>query len=1151
MVGMKPIGGDVPDSLIMEVPPSDIWADRASDWLGWMLREEEGSSPGTGPADDGHAYISFPGTSLEPNGLIDDYNETDRDLATIYARCDGDDERVYDGAISFIIPSKLFGNKTTATLKLSFWKYIEKTPTTFDVKVYINKQGLTPQLAATHSIVPEFTSDPVTAEYSLNVDLSSEITSDGLYEVWIQADIETVNDSSTTKKTYAAIFNPVDLRLSFLDTAVSASANTIKMGSTATAWGSLSETTLERYTPLSLSVDYRGATVFQWEADADDGFDLDAQINKRVQLEVGGTVRFRGRVQDVQRSGITHRYRFTCVDFRGNARNVPLEKDPSSSPSIPMRLYNADPEDPDFSKCEATGQTVGEIIQDIIDDHKTLMLAEDALYSTGSGDMYESSELSALDYIPGKIQLKEVNIEQALTRVLSEMGKSYAMFTDPVDGKYHFYNIRDEGTSRDVVIDSDSNEHSLQHSVDGCYTALQIYGSLAAGDTVKKVKIGPSGGYDASGNALSGLTPAWDTSLEPENLGDWDLSKSVGERDYCIQTAKSPGPTISIVTDASKAWDVDFWIGGVIWFPKLSTTKYTITDSGASSITFTHGIGQSPLYDVSNGDPFWIVLDTDYTYVFRLYTIDDSAAREILEGGKFSGMDCCPRLYAYGFVNDDPAQGIATKIAIPIKIIREAFSTPDTDYNSPPYILAQYPLWKSDATYTYIESLNVALEYCYRSTGGVELKVRYPSSSFQGTAYSVHGIERVKSIIIDEYEDPEDESGLESLAEELLKPYKDSRTWGAIPLDSIDWDYADLYSLINIARDGQSAADLEGISLVGVRYDFMSESTRLDLTNDFRDGFGYDRLLDRFVKDLKTSADFDEGHLQDDFIKCSKGEVLAHTGTTDLEENLDTEIEDPHNPTWGDYNVGQAGARCDTATYSHAGGQPTPQAQMFLCDDSMYGQSYVTTSGSKGDVHGVTLRKGTGLGGAGQANTHLFYPYLCTGGDPTTSYGKCTGAMKQIEIVVPEGTPAARANMADFLPLFLKCYANFIKFTSQGMACLDDRIYRLDYELWGGTNPNNLVIRICQMVKTCVVFLANRISDIDNHYSWKAAAVEEDCSGGHCGGFCRLIVSCGPAIGPMSQESKIDYRDSPVCSDGLESPDCCTGVRKYNPPRLV
>jgi hypothetical protein len=1127
-----------------------------------MHRESEGSPPGVGPSGDGAAYISFPGAAVEPDSRIEEVNNTDRDLLTIYGYLNGVSNRTYDGAVSYIIPAKLIGNKTTAQIKFKFWKYREtKAPIKLDVKLWFNKQGASPALIDTHSIIPASTGS---TEYSMSADLSASITTDGLYEVWVQLDAEAVNDAIITRFPYAVILQPVDLRLSFDDSADTTRDNTIKMGSTATAWGSLVETTLGRPTPRTLHMDYRGSSTLVWEGDADDAFDLDGQVNKRIQLEVGGSVRFRGRVQNVQRVGdpSAHRYRFNCVDFRGNGRNVDVVADPSGTETAPLRIYNAEPEDPDFLKCISTGSTVGAILQDLIDTHKTIMLAEDALYSTGAGDMYDAGEIAALDFVPGKIQLREVNIEQALLRVLSEMGKSYAMYVDQVDGKYHFYNIRDNGTARDVVVDDDAVTHNIQHSVEGCYTALKLYGSVGSGDNVKKAKIGRSGGYDGSGNALSGLSPAWDTSLEPENAGDWDLPSSLGERDYCVQTSESIAPTFSWIYDSSKAFEDDYWIGAKVWFPKLGNTTWTVTDSDATGVKFGHGIGASPLYDVDPGDPWFIKKETDYVYVFRLYTIDDATARDIIEGGEFSGIDCCPRLFSYGFTNDDPAQGTTSKMALPIRIIKEAFSTPTTSYNSPPYILVQYPAYKGDPTYTYVEALDIALEYCYRATsGGVDLSVRYPTSSYEGTAFTDHSIQRTKTVIVNEYTSPDEDSDFESLADELLKPYKDTRSWGSVNIDSIDWNYADLYSLISLSRDGQSVADLSDVSLIGVRYDFGSEETVLDLSNDFRDGFNYDKLLDRFVKDLEINKDFDEGISHEDYIRCSRGELMPQTRVSSTtEEEIDVEIKTLSDPTWGDFlngsvSPGKAGTLCDQQTYTEQGTTPGPLAQMFLCGHSMYGQAYFTTTGSKGKVHGVILRPGSVLGGGDDANTHLLYPYLCEGGDPTLTKGKCAVQQKDLEIVVPESTPGTRVNMGDWLPLFLKCYANFIQFTSQGMACMDDRIYRIDQRLWGTGSEvpteGNLVDKICSMVKVCVSFIAERLSELAYHVETFAARVDVNCGGGHLGGYCQMIVPIGNIWQMDPKESKVDYTDDPVCSAGKISPDCCTFVRGYDPPALI
>lgn len=1046
----------------------------------------------------------------------------------------------WHGAIAWQTPTIVYQTYTTkCQLKLVGSKYAEGSPDALTVRVYWSPLG------TAHGSLTEVFSDtviPPAAGYSnvlATIDLTPYVTEDNVYQLWI--DVE--SDSGDATPTQAAVwFTTAELTIETPEPPPAESDATIKVGDTSTAFGLLTETTVPYAAPNSLSISYQGPASFTWEGIPEDHLDADDLVGQRVQFEHDGSVRFRGRVEKVEGTGNVRGdgYVVTCTDFRGRARNVVVEKDPANHPSFPERIYNAETTDGDYSRCAGTGMTVGEIIKDLIDTHKTRLAAEDALYSTASADMYVQSELDQLTYVPPKVAFRETKFEDAVTRVLATMGKSWALFVDPVDGKWHCYNIRDGGTATDIEIDTDDQvQDAISQSVDGCYTAVTLFGAIGAGEKIEKAKIGF--GTDGSGQTLGGLEKKWDTSLEPENSGDWDLSKSLGERDYGTVTSHSSGGGTCTITMTGKDWDADFWIDGKIKFPKLGKTEYTITDSTATQIEFSYSVEP----DITDGsESFVLSLETDYSYVFRRFKITESTARDIMEGGTYSDEDCCPRLFVYGFYQNDPTQGLLSKQLVPVRII-------DKDETDGPYILTQWPIYaKNPVSLEYELRDNFSFIYCYRTdSGGTEVTARYPASGYTGTAYSAKGIEREKVIIVEEFNDESETADFTALAQELLKPYKDVRAWGNVRKHDIDYTFASLYILANVKREGETAK-VTGATVTTVTYDYGALATRVDLTNDFRDGWGYSEIMDRLVKQAKVDGDIYDSNRDSEWIQCAKG-GKAREPSFEGEEPISEQLEKPiDDPDWGNFNVKDKVTRCDSVTYDENGNlkdiaNGATGKYLFKCQDNRGGQDYVdpqTGMSYSGAVHGITLRSGKSAGGVNYANTHLLFPYVCTGGNPTSTHGECTGQMCDLELMIPIKVDDDNMTMADFLPVFLRAYANLITFMTQGMSCLDDRLFILDQNLWGdadaagtGCEPKNLVEQLCAKTYSCAEYLAQCIFKLEDKLQW--APLAASCAGG------TGVAPIGQIPFEKAPSLLFNYKGCSVCKKGEETDQCCPDVQ--------
>lgn len=152
-----------------------------------------------------------------------------------------------------------------------------------------------------------------------------------------------------------------------------------------------------------------------------------------------------------------------------------------------------------------------------------------------------------------------------------------------------------------------------------------------------------------------------------------------------------------------------------------------------------------------------------------------------------------------------------------------------------------------------------------------------------------------------------------------------------------------------------------------------------------------------------------------------------------------------HLGNWIDFN---SATGCGVVTNPNQAGAKSYQCRSFPDYKNPYSGAAVT-------IHGIVTRSGSYGGTHNPPGTvHYLFPYICKAtGYPSSSIPCCPTAtgQKDLLIVTPDDDKVVTGDMTleDYLPAWLQAYANFIKFTSQGMACLDDRLYNLDANIFG------------------------------------------------------------------------------------------------------
>jgi len=1126
---------------------------RGGMWEGWYYREGESAHPGNGPAANGRVSIAKPGEEYL-NIYPAKTNLTPYDHLLIQGNLNISES--YSGAACYMIPSKLYVG-STVTLRVAFGKYfyVANTCAALRFEVYFQKVGAVPGPATKVYQQSQIPPPGTSVAYSANIDLSAYVTEDGLYQIWLVAYLERNANGAAVDYYYHLWLWPAELNI--FSPPQPADDIEIKVGEIDDDWPDLEAVTLQRANPDSMTVDYRSATEFRWTAYGGEHLNLKDWNNKRVQFDYGGETRFLGRIQTIEgHGGSPQRYSFSCYDFRGCARKVDVQADPSAAPSYPSRIYNAPTTDEDYGRCVAVDQNVGEIIQDLFDTHSSLLLAADGVYDTGA--MYVSAELLELDFIPGKIDLREVNFEEAVVQVLSKQGGVWNLCVGPVDGVWHFINRQDDGATTTFDIEDDDDgivAPSLRTSTEDCFTGCTMFGRAGSGGFLMKAKVGAAGSIDCSGTDLSGLGEAWDSGYEAA----WDLEKSLGERDYGSAVTHSEGGGVGWVDDTAKDYEPDYWNDGFIVFPRLGQTEYAITDSTETKITYAY-TGDAPA--VLAAEPFLLKRDTEYTKVYRRFYITDTAKRDLVEEGQFGGEDCCPRLFVYGFV-EGTASGCIAKVSIPVRIIRG-----DPVYGT--VIEAQSPLY-SRTGLVYAIADNIGFEYCYRhATLETPFKTRFPTSGYAGTAYTVEGIERDKILIVPEFYNPQDAANFAVLAEEILKPFMDVLVQGAVGKRGLYWDAAGLGMKITLA---QGVVDkIVAVPVVSVTYDFDTLETSIEISNDFReDGWNYNRVLDNFYRNRFLDREENDTGVNRDYINCAKGLVSSGDLSRQEIEGDGSDVPNPAGDVWGNFSkvagVEPTITRCDQQTYDHEGTlhdtKPCGDGLHYLlaCKDNRGGHSYADPfDGADVEaMHGIVLRTGENMSDGGNlANTHLFYPFNCVDGPyahPSRWYGGCASGTKDLVLVVPSSVGGDQQNMETFFPALLQAYINFIVFTSQGMSCVDDRLFILDQHLWGdpslthqgckagGEDAQSFAEAVCGMFKTWSQYATTYMAAL--HSTFFSCAKHKVYPTSQAGDPPHTHTVATESVVPGNPPEKPDCEFTlgccPVCTAGGDISDCCKG----------
>lgn len=843
---------------------------------------------------------------------------------------------------------------------------------------------------------------------------------------------------------------------------------------TLTIGGSAVDEVASKVTLSSLKVDARVSDTLTFEQVARH-FDGSWTEGQAVVLEYPtGTVRFTGRIveRDGQGSGPREVVKYTAVGWRALAQNVMVGR--SASDSYPERIYNAADDDVDKAyRALGPAATVGEILEDLFDTFLTTLRAEGACHA--SSTPYNSSDITALNYVPGKVVLAGMNFDQAVVALLAEQGPAWSCWVDTT-GVWRFYD-RSAVSATTVTIGENVSTNQLKRHVRNRFTAVKVVGRRGRGQEVWPAAVGI--GTDEHGQTMSGLTKSWTGALE----ASWTMRLGEGQRDYGYVSVTGT----STFTVSGKAWAVDQWAGGYAYFPRYSLkTAFTVATNSADVVQFT-----SAVPSVNVGDPILLMQPGVYGDVYRLFQITDATARDIVLEGT-PEVDCCPHVVA--ILRNSSGAVIGTQ---QINVRLEG----DGKFRTIQPMIESFGDGLVPGQATIFEDFKFV--YCYRKASTTTpILARYPSSSYSGGASAAPwSIQRELTAVVEEFDDASAPSAYAALAQEIHKVTSTVGASGRIVLAELDPTFFDPRRRVHIAHSADTTGwESLGAFLTSVSYDFERGTTLLELSEDGgTDGVNYQSMLEQIRARMKGAGANIESKKLGDFISC-RGEERRRASYN----NKSNELEEGSRP--------REQVLADPAFRFPRGGADWTSAAKCRCDDRTDPCLTETQPDSydknqficlPDDRHGLTVRHQLGAGFYCSTSQMAYkyepgsssfvpggnyYPFVCANleigeapdGTSGSGYfnGTCENGWRELVVVEPfdldDGDNGTQIGVGSFLIQFLVAYDNYMQHNEEAHCCLDNRIYAQDTAIWGPPDP---------FMSGCQNSILDLIGAIDNKFT--------------------------------------------------------------------
>ena len=493
----------------------------------------------------------------------------------------------------------------------------------------------------------------------------------------------------------------------------------------------------------------------------------DALMGVEVQVEIDEAIVFTGDVLDQQVDftadvGWVTSYQARCLRNRGD--QAPFI---DSNTLTTTALYNL-PIDDEAYFPSRSGRTVGEVIQDCLEMQTTA----DALDAMGIGAYVSLSpptlpaatlaDLAALDQIPPQpAAVSGGKCLSAIDSYLQSTTPNAALHVEP-DGAIRFLDQRD--VTELVLTLGDCGDRvsppSVRRSIADCCTQVEIMGMPKAEPKWLSLS---NGGLAEDFDDASGYDPDWFLQdRESRSFGTCSV-------DDTLNVTIDPA-------DASQAWGSDefdqshqmgtlyLWANVIAGVDSVVTRKVVshpaLTAGGTCKMTLdsplpASGYTNFALYGVSQGKGL----------MYRRYKVTDPDIAAAL-ARKFS-QDAT-------WVNADGSAGAATLFPM---------ASVCWNYGAPPdnEVTDDFTIDPENGTITFIRPTYITagnrvpsdVRFLAAVNTGV-LSAVAPASGYEGTAYTVDGVERRLRLFQKNWTDPGNQAPQEAYAQEVLDSIKDT-----------------------------------------------------------------------------------------------------------------------------------------------------------------------------------------------------------------------------------------------------------------------------------------------------------------------------------------------------------------------------------------
>jgi hypothetical protein len=514
---------------------------------------------------------------------------------------------------------------------------------------------------------------------------------------------------------------------------------------------------------------------------------------KPVTLSIDGTLQFSGDIVDdaVSYTDVGWIVAWQCRDLRYRGDRLPYRDSNSLTDSS---VWNLPGDDRNWIASRA-GKSIGEIIAAVLtmDDNATALdakgigsYADDDPWTLPSSTL---ADLAALTLIPpNPVYVGGERLLSVVEGILSGWAPNHSMVILP-DGTIRFLDRRSttEHTFTMETDPIDPTSLSLTRSVADCASRAVINGQPIAEPKLVTLSSGglaedfAYGSYDNAG-AKSHYNPA-----------DEALDQAARSQGTC-----SISDTVTAVLTAdpnTQAWDEDEWDQdhrmGVLylWYSSGSGIDQFVARRVVSNTAKTSGGTSTFTLDsalpATNYDHYVLYgISSGASLVYRKYKVVDPDIAAAMT-----------RQFTYGAVWVGASGNLATVTSAPMGSVCWSAS------GDPPYQEQTIPFTFDPSTGNIIFATST-----YKIAGnhvpsdvrvllavntGVLTSVK-PSSGYEGTSYSVAGMEETKTVQASGWRDPANQSAMDSYAQDLLDSIKDVVIEGTVVYrglfaDALSW----------------------------------------------------------------------------------------------------------------------------------------------------------------------------------------------------------------------------------------------------------------------------------------------------------------------------------------------------------------------------